>query len=330
MIQNHSYSSYGNVNRITANIVVLMYILLSVMFLDHNQASAWVEEDAVWHYRVSNISDGGFIRMRYDRDTLMAGQQAQILESREYMFVSDQHEVITLLDSKDLPPSYVYANDDTVFYYLNGDFQMLYDFSAQKGDRWDLGVDSNALYCGKSMVEVDSAGTIEINGETRRWVWVTSDSNSSVILHGKIIEGIGIVGNGFLFPETRDCMPDIVWEWPYYQFSCFESASFPLYNVTARDCEYLMTLNLDNVLLPDVTAKAYPNPAGNFIAIYTNEYDRLPANIRVFTIDGKVMEEVRLTENGEEINISHLPGGTYILSIHYSGGKREMVRMIKN
>lgn len=71
-----------------------------------------------------------------------------------------------------LEPEFTYLSGDTVFRYKNNKFNILYNFGAQPGDTWDLGIDTNQWLCSKSIIEVDSVKTITINEMPLRCLFV--------------------------------------------------------------------------------------------------------------------------------------------------------------
>lgn len=73
------------------------------------------------------------------------------------------------------------------------------------------------------------------------------------------------------------------------------------------------------------TIYPYPNPANDNVKIYSNNTINI-VNIKVIDLSGKVIIE---TAN-EEINISHLNSGLYMLRITDSNNKTTVKKLIKD
>ena len=67
-------------------------------------------------------------------------------------------------------PTYVYSQNDTVFFYstITNQFEMLYDFTAEVGDQWVVGgvhaIDNNGNILTSDTITVDSMSLLSING----------------------------------------------------------------------------------------------------------------------------------------------------------------------
>ncbi len=170
--------------------------------------------------------------------------------------------------------------------------------------------------CGQSFVEVTATGSTEINGEIYEWISVTTLPNSSVGLEGKIYKRFGATSD-YLFPTYRNCEPNTIVEFYMYQFACFEDDSFPLYNVTDNDCDYSLTLGVDEYKNREKIVSVFPNPASDNISIRVLEPNYNLKDIVITDMQG------RLLKNGyqHEVDISDLPEGLYLLHIEFENYK---------
>jgi hypothetical protein len=71
----------------------------------------------------------------------------------------------------------------------------------------------------------------------------------------------------------------------------------------------------------------YPNPfTDNLYVDITDGY--LPIDVSVFSVTGKQIEVIQVTERNATLNLSHLSNGIYLLKVHYNR-KTKMVKVIK-
>ncbi len=278
-----------------------------LIFLAGNiHAQVWIEQGAVWHYNYGNLMEGGFIRITNEKDTLINGQKCEQLQPVQFKFTWDQYGNIYFLDSIPWKSEYTYTHGDTVFYLENGSFYVLYNFGAQPGDSWDLGVETNYWSCSDSRAVVDSIGTTILNGQELRWISISHTEGSSVALDGMAIERFGAAEN-YLFPVERNCDSNIIVEFNSYDFSCFQDNEFPLINMTDKDCEFLLTSGHNNIVVQEVMV--FPNPTKNQINILVHG----PADIELFDHNGLLF--IRRSNHQGKLDISKLSRGVYFLRI---------------
>ena len=288
-------------------------IIFTLVFFGLNAKSqVWGDFGSTWHYSYWNIGEGGFIKIQFSGVTVIQNRNCQKLEVLRYRFFSIPNVGMIFAGAMPLNPEFTSVSEDTVFYLVNNNFRILYNFNAQVGDSWDLGVDTNDNFmCSKSIVVVDSIGTTVINNSNRRWIYLRSVDSSSVVLNGKVIEGIGSV-NEFLFPVIHNCNPAICPEIDNMQFLCYESQSIGLYNPVNTICEPY--LGVETIEFKEI--KIYPNPATNFLQI-ENISDK--TIISIFSMDGKIQKSITLSDNGI-LKINELAEGIYIIKLQTEKG----------
>ncbi|KAF0204522.1 MAG: hypothetical protein FD170_427 [Bacteroidetes bacterium] len=296
--------------------------LLILLIAFSAQGQIWIDNGATWHYDWSGTIPG-FDKIEYIGDTIIQNKSCQKLMISSYMFAPAElgGELVDSWTSQ----KFTYSNGDTVFYLVNDNFQILYNFGAQVGDTWEPGVDTNEFSCGKSYVEVVSTGSDEINGEIYEWLQVTTLPNSSVGFEGKIYKRFGVIGD-YLFPTPRNCDPDIIVEFFNYSFMCFQDDSFPLYNVTNKDCDYLLSTDEFEIKYPEKIVSIYPNPASDILSIGVLKPDCKITNVVVTDMQGRVLKNV----NELQIDISDMAKGIYFIRIDFNNDGRFVERFIKN
>ncbi len=288
---------------------VILAIILLICGINL-KAQVWAEQTSVWHYSYWNIGEGGFIKIEYNSDTVLLNRNCQKLEVLRYRFFSIPNVGMIFAGAMHLNPEFTSVSGDTVFYWINNEFRVLYSFNAQVGDSWDLGVDTNGNFlCSKSIVVVDSIGTMLINNKMRRWLHLRSIDSSSVVLNGKVIEGIGSTKD-YLFPVIHNCNPAICPEIDNMQFLCFESLNLGSYNPVNTICEPY--LGLENIKSKDIII--YPNPATDYIYI---ENITEKAKIEIYKMDGMLQQSTNVNST---INIRNLHEGLYLVKIQTDMG----------
>lgn len=299
-----------------------IYSLTAVLVSFTIQGQTWIDSGAKWYYDWSGTFPG-FDKIEYVGDTIIQNQNVQKLEITSYMFAP--LELGGALTNTWSGNQYTYVNGDTVFYFVNDQFHVLYNFAAEIGDRWNLGVDTNDLLCGPSLVEVQAKGSSIINGDTLDWISVITLPGSSVGLSGKIYKRFGATDD-YLFPTSRNCDPDMIIEFFTYAFSCFEDDTFPLLNVTENACDYLLHTQISEVGRPDRVVSIFPNPSSNKLTIRLLRPDKKIKSIQVIDFHGRIVNSF----HQEEIDISDLTNGIYFLRINFENNEKIIERIIKN
>ncbi|MCH7534453.1 MAG: T9SS type A sorting domain-containing protein [Bacteroidetes bacterium] len=278
-------------------------IILIVFISTQSFGQTWIDNGAVWHYDFSVAGAwGGFYRIEYNMDTLIDGQNCQKLDLNVYTFWP-QYDGSFVADSSSGIYGYTYSSGDTVFYYRNGEFMVLYDFGAYIGDRWLISVDNGEGGCDdSSYVEVIDTGSIDINGIKSRTITLQHDPKSGYGINGVIIERFGIS-----FPDYAPCDSDSSHvDGAIYQFKCFQDNSFPLYNPSGKDCQYMLTyLGIEDNELDQVSITTYYNT----ITI------KAKGTATIYNLQGQRVHQSKLTGN----NIISLDKGIYLVKVRSEG-----------
>ena len=153
-------------------------------------------------------------------------------------------------------PTYVYSQNDTVFFYSNitNQFEMLYDFTAEVGDQWVVGGvysrDNNGNVLTSDTITVDSMSLLSINGGSLK-VWHIS--------HGffydwgrRIVEK---VGNLDLFAPKY-----AMWELQVGDLRCFETPDTAFHFVSYPCDTVIWTISGTQNLTNNEHIKVSPNP----------------------------------------------------------------------
>ncbi len=287
--------------------------MLLVFTLNTSYAQQWISQGAEWHYSYSNISEGGYVHINYEKDTLIQGQSCQKLSLIKHRFgVTSPGGTIQYLGNSHLNPEFTYSRGDSVFHLQNGSFSLLYDFSASINDTWNLGTDSNSFNCGDSHVRVDSLSSSIHQNNTLKHLWLSDrDTNNSIGIVGEVVKGIGAVDQ-FLFASPRNCDPNIIIEFSTFNFRCFSSSTFPKYKKGNQACDYPLGVGLEENQNSAVV-QVYPNPVQDQLFVKLSKPGL--ETIHIHDLLGQLIHESKNLELNEVIDISSFSPGTYLISI---------------
>ncbi|MFT4602128.1 MAG: hypothetical protein ACI857_002314 [Arenicella sp.] len=251
--------------------LLITSILLSMGFGANSQV--WVDQNAVWHYDVTGLAYQGFDKIEYTQDSLVGGELCQMFEKSHYRFLQDQLGQWNALAVATTSPEFTYVNGDTVFYWRDSQFFILFDFGASVGDQWQIGSTdphSGDFLCDdSSFVAVTATGNITINSTSYRTITLEKIGDSSIGSEGLFVERFGFYDSNTifqLFPRGDNCDANVVVEWEYSSFKCFTDDSFVTHNPSGEDCEYLLT-HLGNSEMEELDFKLFPNPVTDNLSI---------------------------------------------------------------
>lgn len=284
-------------------------ILLSISL----QSQTWIDNNAKWTFDYWNVGEWGTYTFTYTSDTILLGEECEAIETIKYRYWEDQNGNI---HSSVIPfeNQYTYSSGDSVFHFYEGDFYLLYDFSASIGDTWVIAVNENFQCDDTAIVKVTQTGTININNLELRTITLETISSSAIGLTGTCVERFGNephidLDNSFgPFPGYQNC-PGAIIEYDILTFRCYSDENFETYNPTEIECEYLTELN-EPILLD---LRIYPNPTnGEFII---ENLDSNPIRIELYSSNGQLIEQFDFKLSVNRINISDLNNGLYFIKL---------------
>lgn len=143
--------------------ILLFFVFMSAIIV----AQDFAPVGATWHYSEEFSYESGvdYIKLISVKDTLFHGKTCRKITKRHKINCNDRPEI-----------EYVYTSNDTVFFYDPNieNFQVLYDFSAEKLDSWVIKfktMSGNPLE--EVHVLVDSVDRVTINGADLKRMYVT-------------------------------------------------------------------------------------------------------------------------------------------------------------
>lgn len=113
---------------------LLFTVLIAVFSLNANAQIATPEKGTTWIYDYGNIGSRGPVLAYCDRDTMIDGKSAIVLDETFYDTYRDPGK--PEIDTIKRLGSILYIEDSTVFYWNTNQFDTLYDFGADIGEEW--------------------------------------------------------------------------------------------------------------------------------------------------------------------------------------------------
>ncbi len=287
-----------------------LFILLSLTCFAQIQ---WAPMGAKWYIsKIEGLAprNVGYILYEVNRDTIIQDKKVKVI-SRTY-FHSNGKDVSPLNDE------YTYAEDSVVYYWRNGHFYTLYDFSAQTGDKWTVfGSSPYSDFCGYDslgVVVVDSVATLTVNSQKLKAIYTSPDSTSDWRYGGVILERIGNITH--LKPKSDGCLLDSPEE--EGSLRCYEDSVIGTYKVgycqlINCDCSELINYTAVNNLKRSAV-RIYPNPVEDYINPFYENGDKINnlAQVEIYTLGGT---KVGSFENPDKCFVGSLKQGYYILKL---------------
>jgi len=276
-------------------------------FLQH--AQIWVKPNATWHYDFSTFGYGGFMKIQHIADTIIESKNSMVLETTINAFTANLNGVIFFYFSDTLQRNYTYVNGDTVFYWKNNKFEVLYNFMEVAGGGWMSGTESEEMnMCNDtSNVDVISSEIINISGTNYKSLTLQSTDSSPYRFEGKFNERFGAYeGNSpwsFLFPNFASCDPGFPNEYATYWFKCFQDDEL-FYNPSGEDCEYYLN-HLGLADLENNIVKISPNPVNSNENITINAQ----GNYTIVDIQGNAIQNGTIENNS--VQLINVESGIY-------------------
>ena len=269
------------------------------------QSDEWAPVGAKWWFTKESVSSLGYIKISYVGDTIIENISCKRFDKIHYFynFQSEKHDT-TFLGHEF---TYMDDNENKVYYYLNNEFYILYDFNAQVGDVWDLTPEGDY----QGAVKVDSTGVMDINGESRKYLYVSPVDSSCISFYPKnmkIIEKYGYMG--YMFPELVDCVMDAT---EGGKLRCYQDNTGDFFETgTEVSCDYTVSINDFH---SDISVNIYPNPAKDQITIDVSKISSSNTHVQIYDMQGRTVFSKSFNEQVININTVNYHSGMYMLDI---------------
>src|SRR5690606_1116308 len=309
-----------------ATLIFLICIsFISQQLQAQNDGVEWAPLGATWHYEVRYPFSPvvNCLAMEVIKDTIIDGITARFIEGKLYQFEKD---TIPATDVYDQGNIILHQKGDSIYYYRENKFELLYDFSLEVGDTMDIVTPApyDLNYVSDTMIQmvVDSVGEVVVGNDTlRKQVFrMIRKFDSNYGFGGTHIEKIG---NLYFLLPVDGLLCDVFCPLP---LRCYQDSSL-FYKQWEVDCDatYLMTSTQNNISLPEI--HLYPNPVfSGSSQFYIEGPDRFTWRLR--DIHGRTLYYSTRESSGKETAAlpSGLSPGLYLVEIRT--GERTYVRKL--
>lgn len=284
--------------------LLLGFLLVLLPRLGASQTS-WCPPSAEWQYRYSALSFSGTATMRYVRDTIVGGRRGQVLR-RSYRSAT----------TTALPTIITRTHGDSVSFWNNGQFVLLYRFGARPGESWTTYAAHASAACPQFPVQltVDTVGTQNLGGRSWRWLAVHITNGSRSYPWGRVYEGIGGVAD--FQPTASMCGgtdPDYVGP-----LQIFRAPGLPTLGTTAGGFSILRVLATAEARARQGGFAAYPNPTNGRVTLQVPPAMQKAGRLALRDLAGRCVRQMAVPTN-QEIDVSGLPNGIYLLTVESAG-----------
>lgn len=288
------------------------FFLLILGFLAQAQhefapiGAEWYYEEMLSH----NPPEAGYIKLTSIKDSIIVNKNVRVIE---VLFAPD--DTTQIVEGYE----YLYQSGDTIWYWKNKQFHMLYNFAMKKGD-------SILLYSEilNQCTQNDPYGWNKVDSVfTRPFNGLDLNAYSSIPINNSVwgfeMYSFEIFGNlNYLIPQNKDCLYDGIFHGPLRCYSDPVNGMLvtSLPNVKC-DSTYTYTgpINAITALKRTGIISVYPNPVVHELTIKGYDSDTLAGNyeIKIISIKGQVLKTYN--PSLKTIEVSDLAKGTYFLTI---------------
>jgi hypothetical protein len=286
----------------------------------------WLDAGSDWHYSTWYFLVNypiGFNHYYYSQDTLIGNRTFQQVKVEQQLRTTDNNGNHVLGDTTFLPSQHYFTSNDTV-YILNSNntLQFVWFNNPNIGDIWNFGLqfDQTLNIYINAYSQVDSIKFVTINGQSLKEIYshsckdtigtpVQLGDTALFVMHiSHINTKFGPVNgfNGINKYESAFLTDGLIAD----NLLCFESNSFPFYQVGPIDCNNgILTYNEELNVIYDTYL--FPNPATDKINFKNIVQD---ITVKIYNNIGQLQQTSSYSCNNG-IDIKNLTKGFYTYSI---------------
>lgn len=291
-----------------------LFIFVLVSSPAFTQSTHWIKGHAVWNYDWFYPSLNGSLRIETMNDTVIQGRSCQKLKCDTHTKINTGPNG-SFIHTIDTEYRFIYFEQDTVWYWKNNGFLVLYDFTASQGQVRLLEPGAENQDCNdSSYLFIDQVYPGNINGSSATFYEVRDSSSNSILQGGVINSHFGMMSTDFgfshgFFPVWAWCNSQVPNDGTMYKLRCFQDDSLT-YNPGNEDCEYYTYLGLTEHAAFDLSI--FPNPSSGKIVVSSE----VPlSQVRVLSIAGVLLKNIEANQAILEMDLGDLPAGTYFLDL---------------
>lgn len=259
-----------------------------------------------WYYEIEN--ENGTVTYQHlecTADTAINHKDVTIIIRTNTLYDKSEHTEMTR--------EYVYE-ENGVLYWWNKDLQeftVLYNYSAEEGDEWEVSVGSEHI-----TLHVDEVSEFIYYDIPFRSLTVSDEDN---LFSGTIVCGVGHLTS--FFPER---LMERSGSYGVNGIRCYWQGQELIFKLGDKDCDeiyqqYHEGIEEDGPSTGSGTAgtlTVYPNPTDGVLFVQTVHAPSLPGQIYCITnLMGQTLMTGQITTENQQIDVSNLPEGMYFITI---------------
>jgi hypothetical protein len=313
-------------------LVVLCFFKIFQSLFAQVDAHPWTPTGATWLYQATSQMSVLYFKFVYQKDTLAFGKEVKKIVVTKFEYIGIVPNLVRTRETF-VSNEYMYNSHDSVFWYNNNQFQLLYVFSAGNGASWVV-QKSNYFTC-------LNPGTPDTNTLTIRNVqqlllanrqFTVMDANPQPYwtIGTRIVKNIGSMKSLFPVPGNAGCsVIDGNVGIPEYLTCYYDNLRGNLDFGGNGKCQELISATQDvyEKNKHNTVFTIFPNPASSTLNILSQSHLDIE-RISVFDMFGKPQMAVKYTGNNE-LDIDNLPNGIYIIVIQASNHLNYSIKFIK-
>ncbi len=285
-----------------------LLIVIQQYFVGYSCAQNWAPAGAQWYYSFDIFSTTGYVHIEYVGDTVLicegaakTYQDCKILNKTRHTYDYLNGNYYT----HNLGQEYTWANADTVFLYRHNQFYVLYDFSAEIGDTWELPEIYETGCDTIGEVKVIGVGDTLINSELLRYIVLEPEETSQWAIRGMVIEKIGPV-SWYMLPEHEGCVADLL---EGGIFRCYKDDQFEFQTDIVPYCDFLVFIP---ETIQDKKFNIFPNPATSMLFVHNSS--QIIVQLSIIDLNGKTIFKIDNVAESVYIDISQYSAGLYLVN----------------
>ena len=278
------------------------------------RCQTWCPPGAEWWYDYWGTfgSQLGYVHLTYTSDTLIEGDQCQILNgyATGYDYWTDMPFYYPQ------PPVITRALAGQVFYRSGDEWILSFDLGASPTEQWLMVVDGANW---DRVVTVEDTGHLEISGTELRYQVVSFDPPIGLNNSDTIIERIGFRNIAIEPPLTLGLKA------PLQGLRCYQDEVISFSSGIAESCDQILGTE---DLAQHGDFNVWPNPGEGHLSIKTN---RATGTAQIIVRDawGRTLFDQPCTSDRIELDTRSWASGVYALELRTTNGERTTTTWIK-
>lgn len=299
----------------------------------------WAPIGATWLYTTFCQSCKVDARLVYINDSIVNGQEVKKMNlyQRNYICSPDPNGSGNLICSSFteslIRSDFMFNRNDSVFWLQNSEFDLLYCFGANQGDAWKINQGYTLITPCDTLPLFDSALVNKKDTllySSMKYVACHTKSKNNNWAIGTVVKNIGSLRSPFPSPEYNNCIIDHT---PYFLIteglSCYYDSKRGYVNFspsnTTQDCQSSITA-VPQLILDNTFFEIYPNPANSILTVKI--LNSIDWSYQIYDLLGKKYSDNKFT-NTNQIDVSGLKTGCYLLQLTDNNGNNQVSRFIK-